>query len=351
MKIYYFANQIYQFSYSIPIYKRLGGTFIVRKYKKLLSFKKLLRNTNVFPNVKTFLNTPPIVKLDIKNLYDLKGIIISQSNTRINCNHQKCKTIFVGHGSGDKRYGGNEKILKSYDYHFLSGPKHMQKLRDVCLNIPEEKLVKIGNLRFDDYVNNKINREEVLDTLGVKDRGRKNVLYAPTWRWGSGTFKKFVYQFCREITKEFNLIVRPHYHDSKRIPKVKIWAKLHGIKHVYFSNSSKLLTNDTMQDFMVSDILISDTSSVLYEYLITGKPIIIAKTNCDELHTMPDDMNIMKYADIYDGSQNIVKMIENNLLNQPHKNDYKKLLNNCFYYNDGKSVERAMNFLRSIYKE
>ena len=59
-------------------------------------------------------------------------------------------------------------------------------------------------------------------------------------------------------------------------------------------------------------------------------------------------MNIMKYADIYDGSQNIVKMIENNLLSQSYKNDYKKLLSNSYYFNDGKSVERSITFLKTI---
>lgn len=351
MNIYYFANQIYQFSYARPIYKNVGGTFIVRKFKKMLSFKKHLRNANVFPNVKTFLNTPPILNLDIKSLYDLEGVIISLSNTLINCDHQKCKTIFVGHGTGDKKYGKNAKILESYDYHFISGPKHMEKLRDVKLNIPEKKLLKIGNLRFDDYVNNKIDREKVLDNLGVIDRSRKNVLYAPTWRFGEGTFRKYIHKFCREISKEFNLIVRPHYHDSKYILSTKMWAKIHGIKNVYFSNPSKLLTNDTMHDFMASDILISDTSSILYEYLITGKPIVVVKNDYKELHKMPDEMNIMKYAGIYDGSQDILKMVRENLLNQPYKDDYKKMLNSCFYYNDGKSVERAVNLLKSISNE
>ena len=305
---------------------------------------------SAFQNEKTFQNTPSVINRDIKNIYDLNGMIISQSNTRINCDHQKCKTIFVGHGTGDKKYGGNPEILESYDYLFISGPKHMAKLRDVELSIPEEKLIKVGNLKFDDYVNNIISRETVLDTLGIIDRSRKNVLYAPTWRFGKGTFHKYVHKFCRELTKEFNLIIRPHYHEAKHITSLKIWAKLNGIKHVYFSNPSKLLTNDSMHDFVASDIMISDTSSISYEYLITVKPIIIIKTDYNNLHQMPDDMNIMKHADIYDGSQDILKMVIDNLLNQQYRNDYKKLLNNCFYFNDGKSTERAVKFIEEVKK-
>ncbi len=32
---------------------------------------------------------------------------------------------------GTREYGGNAKDLESFDYHFISGPKHMQKLRDL----------------------------------------------------------------------------------------------------------------------------------------------------------------------------------------------------------------------------
>ncbi|HCX73004.1 MAG TPA: hypothetical protein DHM37_04730, partial [Candidatus Cloacimonas sp.] len=130
-------------------------------------------------------------------------------------------------------------------------------------------MVKIGNTRFDDYVNNKIDREHEMKRLGIIDKTRPNILYAPTWRWGNGTFNKYVYKFAQELTKDFNLIIRPHHHDSKKIYKVKLWAMSKGIKNIYFSNPNNLRSSDTMNDFIVSDLMISDTSSIVYEYLIT----------------------------------------------------------------------------------
>ena len=103
-----------------------------------------------------------------------------------------------------------------------------------------------------------------------------------------------------------------------------------------------------MHDFTVSDIMISDTSSILYEYLITRNPIIVAANSFNDLHTMPDDMNIMKHTTIYDGTQNIVEIIDDNIKNQKFKDDYDKLLHNCFYFNDGKSVKRAIDFLNTL---
>ena len=59
---------------------------------------------------------------------------------------------------------------------------------------------------------------------------------------------------------------------------MQLWAKLRRIRHVYFSNTNDLLDRDTMTDFEVSDLLVSDTSSIQYEYLVTGKPIVIARS-------------------------------------------------------------------------
>jgi hypothetical protein len=348
MRLYYFANQIYQYSYALPIYRAAGGKFIAKSLKRIVQFKRHLAGANVSGDVKTFLDAPPFIKCTAKNVHKLEGIVLSMSNAAIHSDRRRCQTIFVGHGTGDKPYGPNEHLLYGYDYHFIAGPKHLEKLRDLKIEIPDEKLIKIGNPRFDDYVNGKIDRNRELERLGIVDRSRKNVLYAPTWQWGAGTLHQFVYRFAREITQRYNLIVRPHHHDRKYIPRIRWWAKWHGIEHVYFSNPTALVKSDTMNDFLVSDILISDTSSILYEYLITRQPIIVIKTDFKDLHHMPDEMNIMNYATHYDGSQNIVELIEENLQSQRFRKDYEKLLHNCFYFNDGRSVERAVAFIRSL---
>jgi len=348
-EISYAGNSVYQFSYAWPIYKELGGTFRLRKKKQILEYKWFMRNMNQFPDkIKTYLNTPPVKQINTKNCYDFRGILISFMNSEIKRDTSKCIAIFSGHGTGDKVYGGNPNNLSSYDYIFVTGEKHIEKMKDSGINMPEEKLIKTGNIRFDDYLNNKMNRDSALASLGIKDRNRKNILYAPTWKWGDGTYRKYVYRFCEELTKEYNLIVRPHSNDAKHIPIVKLWARLKGIKHVYFSNPKNLRERDTMFDFLISDLMISDTSSVIYEYLVTQKPIIIAQNDCKILHSMPDKYNINSFVDIYNGTQNINEMVRENLYSEKNKNKYRQMLFDCFYFNDGASSKRAIEFLKSL---
>lgn len=333
----------------MPLYRSAGGTFILKKYKRLFQFKKHFKDGNAFPEQKTFLNTPQTIIRRPKKLHDLRGAIISVSNAMLHYEKTKLKTIFIGHGSGDKKYDSNEHILETYDYHFISGPKHEQKLRDVGIEIPEERRIKVGSLRFDDYVNGKIDLAREQDRLGITDRSRKTVLYAPTWRWGNGTLHKYARPFAEKLTKEHNLIIRPHSHDRKYIPQIKKWVKAQGLQHVYFSNPADIIKSDTMNDFLVSDIMISDVSSILYEYLITNNPIIVARNEYSDLHEMPDSMNVMKHVKIYEGTEDILNLVNSTLNGHSNERDrYNTLLHNCFYFNDGSSNQRAEDFVKSI---
>lgn len=347
--LYYFSNRIYQISNALPLHNAIGGYLLLKNRGRFLQYKYFFRNTNRQKNIRTFLNTPASIVYNMKRDGVLDGVIISMSNSSLIHDSSRCKTIFIGHGTGDKKYGGNVNSLETYDYHFISGLKHLEKIKDVGLNIPERQLIKIGNMRFDDYINEKIDREKELDRVGIIDRKRKNILFAPTWRWGDGTFHKYVYKFAKEITREHNLIVRPHYHDRKYLLRVKLWAKLNRIKHVYFSNPANVGKSDTMEDFMISDLMISDTSSILYEYLVTRKPIIVAQTDYADLHNMPDELNIMRYVNHYYEDQNILKLVNENLKkNTDQKDKMDWLLHQCFYFNDGKSVQRAGDFINSL---
>ena len=352
MKLYYYANSIYQFSYALPVYKKLGGTFVVATKTRYFHLKRYLKNVAAFGE-NTFRNTPEVKIIPARELHKLKGILFFLSNSILpEFDYSDCITIFHEHGTSDKKYSsgrtiGGQKLAK-YDYIFLSGPKNKERFTDIDLDIPDKKMVEIGGLRFDDFVNGEIDRDRQIKRLGIKDTSRKNILYAPTWRFGKGTLRQYAFKFANEITKEHNLIIRPHFHDKRYADWVHLVSKLKGIKHLYFSNPSNLIKSDTFFDFAVSDLMISDVSSVIYEYLITLKPMIIIQNDFKKRHTMPDNMDIMKHTDIYDGSQDILAMINENISRQKYQEEYKNLLTSCFYSTDGRCVDKAVNFLKKL---
>ena len=335
MNIYYYANQVYQYGHIKPVFAQTGGTFVVNKFNRFLRFK-------------FYMNNPDVIIRDLRKEIDLSGVIISCSNTIIKNNKDTSISIFIGHGAGDKKYGGSAHCLETYDYHFISGDKHLHKIKDVGITIAEEKLIKIGYPKFDEYLDSKLNKDQYLEYLGIVDKSRKNILYAPTWKWGDGTLRRFGKKFCKEISRDYNLIIRPHFEDRSYIIKLKLWAKLNGLKHVYFSNPAKIIKNNTMNDFAISDLLISDTSSINYEYLITCKPIIIVDNNYDQLHNMPTDLNILDIVQTYQSNKNDICSMIDFELNRNTFDNYNKMLHNCFYFNDGKSSQRASDFIKSL---
>jgi len=359
MKIYYFANNIYQFSYAIPIYKILGGTFLVRNQKCVLQFKWALRKLNKFGKKNGLLNYPNIKLLSKVERQNLSGVIIFCSNSISKKQYPNAKTIFLEHGTGDKKYGGTKPNQKNpikfaanklmrYDYIFASGEKNIYRIKNMGIEIPPKRIIKIGGIRFDEYINGEIDRNREMDRLRIKDKTRKNVLYAPTWRYGDGTLDKYIHTFIKEITKNYNLIVRTHYHDYKQIPILKFWAKIHNYKHIYFSNPLDQIRNNTFHDFVVSDIMISDISAVIYEYLIMNKPMILINNKFKGRHDMPDEMNAMKYSTIWDGNDDINDLIKQSFADEERTAKYKELLDNCFFYNDGKSSQRAIDFISEL---
>ena len=346
MNIYYYASQVYMYGHCKPIFDITGGIFVVNRFNRLLRFKYYLYNSMKGQKSRGLFNAPKAIVKKIDRKLHLEGVVISGTNSVLRTDKSKCTSIFIGHGTGDKKYGGSFSTLETYDYHFISGPKHLHKIKDVGINLPKEKLIKIGYPKFDDYVNKKVDRKEYYKYLGIKDESRKNILYAPTWEWGDGTLHKYGKKFCRAISEYYNLIIRPHYHDRKHIRKIKLWVKSNGLEHIYFSNPANIINSNSINDFFISDLMISDTSSIIYEYLITKKPIIIANNNYQDLHYMPDEMNILKVAKKYDGN-NILSLI-NDSLNENSQPNYEELLHNCFYYNDGKSAKRASDFILSL---
>ncbi|HHS14317.1 MAG TPA: hypothetical protein ENN03_11210 [bacterium] len=350
--VYYYANHIYQFSYALPLYNTIGGVFVVRDLWRLWSFLRFFRG--LARDGKTpFLKTPRVIVRSREKLAGLDGILVFFSNSIVpGDDYSRSITIFHEHGTSDKRYGGKaheeaRAKLSAYDTIFLSGPKNRRRLEDMQLRLPEEKLVNIGGFRIDEYLKGNYSREREYERLKITDRSRKNILYAPTWRFGKGTLKKYGLRFAREITRKHNLIIRPHYHDQKYSCLLKLQCALAGVKHVYFSNASNIIKQDTFNDFVIADLMISDMSSVIYEFLIMGKPVIIVKNDFDNCHQMPKEMDIMQNADLFEEGDDILRLVDENLANPRFVETYRKMARASFY-TEGSAVQRAADFIRKL---
>ena len=114
------------------------------------------------------------------------------------------------------------------------------------------------------YIVNKLRKAGI-------DTSRKIVLYAPTWKgqlynkldYNLSEFKSTVRKFQRSVPEGYNVYLRVHYF---------IYKELEADEE--FKDMLIPFTIDTNELLSVVDVMISDYSSIFFDFLRTGKPVI-----------------------------------------------------------------------------
>lgn len=352
MQIYYIANSIYQFAYAFPLFEKCEGIFVVTSKKKMKHFQQYLQNLKKIKSEGQDYPQPKVILVERSKLHQIKGILFFFANSiDPEQDYSASITCFYEHGTSDKKYEcGNSiaiKKLHKYNYLLLSGPKNRHRLVDTKVTRKKEDLIETGCLRFDSYLKGKFSREKIAKLLKIKDTNKKNILYAPTWKFGNGTFKAYASHLIDQLSDDYNLILRPHYHDRKYGQFIYWYAKLKGKRNVYFSPPQDVIFHDTYAAFAASDLLISDISSVIYEYLITKKPIVLINNNFEQRHSMPQEIDILPHVNTYKKGDDLKRIINQNLT-QPQSEKYEQLLHNCFYKTNGNAANDLAQFLKNL---
>lgn len=253
-----------------------------KEYCKALAVTKYLINNVSFPSY--FLKREEQVYLNtwhgtpLKNMgFDIPGANITQGNTVRN--------------------------LLSVDYLISSSPymtqtayKNSYKLQ----NLYEGTILEEGFPRNDRFFEQ--DREEIFrkfQQYGVDvEKEKKIILYAPTWRGEEyskpDTSLKEVYEILHKIEEkvdlnEYQILVKLHQIVYHYINENKV--EMDGEKKKFIPASM-----DTNEILAVTDVLISDYSSIFYDFLITGRPI---------LFYTPDIHEFEQYRGLYFTQENL----------------------------------------------
>jgi CDP-glycerol glycerophosphotransferase len=192
--------------------------------------------------------------------------------------------IQTWHGSAFKRMGFDEASVKSqtaaqqqrlqnainrFDV-FLVRTEHDVRTLTKGLRVDAE-LMRVGYPRNDALVNQTDQAELVRlrESLGLTD-DRKVVLYAPTFRpheLGSGSkglqLPFSLDDFVERFTEDAVLLVRPHYLTSFALPPMYG----HSVRNV-------ARVHDVTPLMRISDALITDYSSLMFDYALLDRPMI-----------------------------------------------------------------------------
>jgi CDP-glycerol glycerophosphotransferase len=208
--------------------------------------------------------------------------ILSALEMPVGCLFAKYKrcVIHLGHGTPLKRIGLLENkislikrvyyiLLKTNISYVLSPSVYFQPILAKFLNLSLKNVLIAGQARNDQLF---IKSNLVISKL-TKKPGMKNILYAPTWRPTTKLqlfpFNDFSCQALEDflINNDINIFLRLHPNFESEIDN-----KLLKIKNIYLFSGS---IYDEILDFLnVFDLLITDYSSICFDYLLLDRPMI-----------------------------------------------------------------------------
>jgi len=183
------------------------------------------------------------------------------------------KHVFLNHGDSDKSTSANP-VSRVYDEVWVAGQAAIDRYVAAGIHIPEAHYRIVGRPQMAALQVGPVNNEH------------KTLLYAPTFE---GYYEESNYsslermgpQMIRYILENYpdvRVIFKPHPNTGAQRPgmvtaRIEIAEMLSGGFHQFIDPKSSITLYDA---FDMSDVMISDISSVVTDYLYTERPVIVS---------------------------------------------------------------------------
>ena len=306
-------------------------TFLIKKFDNTLinKFKYLFEFI-----IQTYhINTSRVVIIDGNNF--------AVSNVK---KKEETTVIQIWHAAGAiKKFGfdfNRRYAINNYDYVITSSTSSKANFAS-AFNMPEDRILTLGVAKTDRLFSRKkiekYQKQMYEKYPFIKDK--KVVLYAPTFR-GDGVFSRSYMDIdldalAKSLGDEYIIMYKMH-----PISKYSKCQSSHNIINCCSESLYKLFT--------ISELLVTDYSAIMYDYLILEKPIYFY---APDLQDYIDNRGI--YWDFVNYVPGKVCFSEEKLAESIENNEYNlekiKIMKLEFYdYLDGKSTERIGSFILSF---
>ena len=242
-----------------------------------------------------------------------------------------------------------EQMRSTYDndvskYNYMISPSAFTtEVFQSAFKIDRARLIETGYPRNDILSNYKEHDLDVIKSKLKIPKDKKVILYAPTWRDNSYNLKGYTFKLKVDFKKwqeilgdDYVVIFKPHY-------LIVNDFDLESVKDfVYFVDPKEDISNL----YLIADILVTDYSSVFFDYAILKRPIYFYMYDLDSYR---DELRGF-YLDIYHELPGEVIEDETILLNKIKMNnfDFNKLtkFNQRFNnHEDGNASKRVLDIL------
>jgi hypothetical protein len=263
------AGSSYQVGMWIEFLERIGEPFIV-----------VLRKTSAFREITKLTDAPVVVRT---NIWQLDDVITPSITTAFYVNNSAPNVQLVRypqmthvqllHGDSDKASSFNP-VTVLYDKVFVAGQAGIDRYANNGVDIPAEKFEIVGRPQV-----------EAVAQQGPENLPVQRVLYAPTWEghyadtnYGSLPVGPAIVENL--LARGMTVVFRPHpfsYRNDQARANIRAIKQMlredvekTGHEHLWGRAAEKDL--DAFGCFNAADAMISDVSSVVPDFLYSGKP-------------------------------------------------------------------------------
>lgn len=233
-----------------------------------------------------------------------------------------------------------KKDIDSWDY-FLVSSQFEKEFIKKQFGFDEKQMLSFGQPRNDIIVKNK---------LQPSSNSKKVVLYAPTFRDHTMTML-FPFEDANLLALDkflgensIEIMIRLHVHDEQKYSKRKIFKAL---KNIYFKGSDKIPSvNDYLHNV---DMLISDYSSIVLDYLLLDRPIAYIPYDYDEYNEVRGfSFDYFKHlaGPVLQSQSDLQSFLLSD--GEEHAEQRKSITTIFHQHQDGESTQRLIQFIESI---
>lgn len=234
----------------------------------------------------------------VRDVATAKYVFLNESSNVFSCLPMRKETVVTqlwhacgafkkfGMSTAELKFGDDKKTLDKYPYHgnythvTVSSPEVVWAYEEAMNLKPKKKIVKpVGTSRTDVFYDPEFiaGARDRLYKVFPQARGKKVILYAPTFRGRVATAKtpdKFdMYMMYKELGDDYVMLFK--HHPFVKNPPV--------IDDQYKDFAVDVTKTMTIEDLLcVSDICISDYSSLVFEYSLFEKPMIFFAYDLDD---------------------------------------------------------------------
>lgn len=258
--------------------------------------------------------------------------------------------IVVPEGTTFYRSGMSiEEMRSTYDddvskYNYMISPSAFTtEVFQSAFKIERQRLIETGYPRNDILSNYQNSDLEAIKAKLNLPSNKKVILYAPTWRDNSFNLKGYTFKlkvdfkkWQKALGKDYIVIFKPHY-------LIVNDFDLESVKDfVYFVDPKE----DISSLYLIADILVTDYSSVFFDYAILKRPIYFYMYDLDSYR---DELRGF-YLDIYHDLPGEVIENEDILVEKISQSEFDynklKLFNQRFNnHEDGNASKRVLDIL------